>query len=175
MLPGFGGSADQPLFVALERALRSRGLGATRTALTRGRPSPGLAREVAEARACVDGDPEISAYAGRSFGGRVLARLALESTPRALVLLGFPVRSASGQRRLEDEQVLETLSCPTLDVQGAADPLGPVRTLERLAGKNARLELTVLAGATHSFGRREREAVEAAADWLAARVHGSSR
>jgi len=71
--------------------------------------------------------------------------------------------------------VLETLSCPTLVVQGAADPLGPVRTLERLAGKNARLELTVLAGATHSFGRREREAVEAAADWLAARVHGSSR
>jgi len=175
MLPGFGGGVDQPLLVALERALGSRGVGATRAALTRGRPSPGLAREVAEARACVDGDPEISAYAGRSFGGRVLARLALESTPRALVLLGFPVRSASGQRRLEDEQVLETLSCPTLVVQGAADPLGPVRTLERLAGKNARLELTVLAGATHSFGRREREAVEAAADWLAARVHGSSR
>jgi len=50
-----------------------------------------------------------------------------------------------------------------------------VRTLERLARRNARLELTVLAGSTHSFGRREREAVEAAADWLAARVHGSSR
>ena len=175
MLPGFGGGVDQPLLVALERALGSRGVGATRAALTRGRPSPGLAREVADARAWLDGDPEISAYAGRSFGGRVLARLALESTPRALVLLGFPVRSASGQRRLEDERVLETLACPTLVVQGAADPLGPLRTLERLAGKNARLELTVLAGATHSFGRREREAVEAAADWLAARVHGSSR
>ena len=175
MLPGFGGGVDQPLLVALERALGSRGVGATRAALTRGRPSPGLAREVAEARACVDGDPEISAYAGRSFGGRVLARLALESTPRALVLLGFPVRSASGQRRLEDERVLEMLTCPTLVVQGAADPLGPVRTLERLAGRNARLELTVLPGATHSFGRREREAVETAADWLAARVHGASR
>ena len=105
----------------------------------------------------------------------MLARLALERTPRALVLLGFPVRSASGQRRLEDERVLEALTCPTLVVQGAADPLGPVRTLERLASRNARLELTVLAGATHSFGRREREAVEAAADWLAARVHDSSR
>ena len=175
MLPGFGGGVDQPLLVALERALGSRGVGATRAALTRGRPSPGLAREVAEARACVDGDPEISAYAGRSFGGRVLARLALETTPGALVLLGFPVRSASGQRRLEDERVLEMLTCPTLVVQGAADPLGPVRTLERLAGRNARLELTVLPGATHSFGRREREAVETAADWLAGRVHGSSR
>ncbi len=174
MLPGFGGGADQPVLVALERALGSRGLGATRAALTRGRPSPGLAREVAEARARADVDPEISAYAGRSFGGRVLARLALETAPRALVLLGFPVRSASGRRRLEDERVLEALTCPTLVVQGAADPLGPVRTLEGLAWKNYHLELTVLAGATHSFGRREREAVETAADWLAARLRGSS-
>jgi predicted alpha/beta-hydrolase family hydrolase len=100
----------------------------------------------------------------------VLARLALETTPRALVLLGFPVRSAAGRRRLEDERVLTALPCPTLVVQGAADPLGPVRTLERLAAKNPRLELTVLAGATHSFGRREREAVAAAAEWLAARL-----
>ena len=174
MLPGFGGSADQAVLVALERALHSRGMGATRAALTRGRPSPGLAREVTEARARADAEPEISAYAGRSFGGRVLARLALEKTPQALVLLGFPIRSASGRRRLEDERVLETLSCPTLVVQGAADPLGPVRTLQRLARRNVRLELTVLPGATHSFGRREREAVETAADWLAARVPGSA-
>jgi predicted alpha/beta-hydrolase family hydrolase len=174
MLPGFGGGADQPVLVALERALRTHGLGATRAALSRGRPSAGLAREVAEARALADADPEIFAYAGRSFGGRVLARLALEAAPRALVLLGFPVRSGAGRRRLEDERVLEALACPTLVVQGAADPLGPVRTLERLAAKNARLELTVLAGATHSFGRREREAVEAAASWLAARMTAAS-
>ncbi|HZW87898.1 MAG TPA: alpha/beta family hydrolase, partial [Myxococcaceae bacterium] len=174
MLPGFGGGADQPVLVALERALRSRGLGATRAALTRGRPSPGLAREVEEARAWVEADPEIPAYAGRSFGGRVLARLALARTPPALVLLGFPVRSASGQRRLEDERVLESLTCPTLVLQGAADPLGPVRTLDRLAKVNARLDLIVLAGATHSFGRREREAVEMAAEWLAARLRASS-
>jgi predicted alpha/beta-hydrolase family hydrolase len=159
MLPGFGGGADQPVLLALERALLSRGLAATRAALSRGRASEGLAREVAEARAHAATDPETSAYAGRSFGGRVLARLALETTPRALVLLGFPVRSASGRRRLEDERVLAALPCPTLVVQGAADPLGPVRTLERLAARNPRLELTVLPGATHSFGRRERDAV----------------
>lgn len=165
MLPGFGGGADQPVLVALERALLSRGLGAIRARLTPGRPSEGLAREVAEARAHATA-PEIAAYAGRSFGGRVLARLALETTPRALVLLGFPVRSAAGRRRLEDERVLEALPCPTLVIQGAADPLGPVRTLERLAARNPRLELTVLQGATHAFGRREQEAVETAAEWL---------
>ena len=174
MLPGFGGGADQPVLVALERALLSRGLGAVRAELTPGRPSEGLAREVAEAQAHLDSDPEISAYAGRSFGGRVLARLALEAAPRALVLLGFPVRSAAGRRRLEDERVLQALSCPTLVVQGAADPLGPVRTLQRLAARNPRLELTVLPGATHAFGRREREAVETAASWLAARVTATS-
>jgi len=170
MLPGFGGGADQPVLLALERALLSRGLGATRAALSRGRHSEGFAREVAEARVHAAADPEISAYAGRSFGGRVLARLALQTAPRALVLLGFPVRSVSGRRRLEDERVLAALACPTLVVQGAADPLGPVRTLERLAARNPRLELTVLPGATHSFGRREREAVETAAEWLAARL-----
>ena len=54
MLPGFGGDADQPVLVSLERALGSRGLGATRAALKRGPPSPGLAREVEEARSLAD-------------------------------------------------------------------------------------------------------------------------
>jgi predicted alpha/beta-hydrolase family hydrolase len=170
MLPGFGGRADQPVLVALEQALHARGVSAIRAALSRGRPSPGLAEEVAQARACLRADATVTAYAGRSFGGRVLARLALEAPPRALVLLGFPVRSVSGQRRLEDERVLETLACPTLVVQGSADPLGPMRTLERLAARNPRLELTVLQGATHAFGRHERSAVVTAADWLVRRL-----
>ena len=170
MLPGFGGGADQPVLVALENALRPHALLAVRAALPRGRPSPGLADEVSKARAWARADPEIAAYAGRSFGGRVLARLALETPPRALVLMGYPVRSASGQRRLEDERVLAALACPTLIVQGSADPLGPIRTLERITTRNARLELVVLDGATHSFGRREREAVRTAAGWLASHL-----
>ncbi|RPH70101.1 MAG: hypothetical protein EHM78_12690 [Myxococcaceae bacterium] len=175
MLPGFGGGADQPVLVALENALRPHALLAVRASLPRGRPSPGLVEEVSTARTWVRADPDIAAYAGRSFGGRVLARLALENPPRALVLLGFPVRSASGQRRLEDERVLAALACPTLVVQGSADPLGPIRTLERLAERNPRLELAVLDGATHAFGRREAEAVRTAAGWLASRLAGAAR
>ncbi len=170
MLPGFGGGADQPILRALEAALRSRGLSSIRASLARGRPSPGLAHEVEQARGLVSGEPEIAAYVGRSFGGRVLARLALQLQPRALVLLGFPVRSQSGQRRLEDERVLAELPCPTLLVQGADDPLGPLRTLKRLAARNARLQLKVIDGATHAFGRRERQAVESATEWLALRL-----
>ena len=99
--------------------------------------------------------PDIFAYAGRSFGGRVLAAWRWRRRRGRWCSSASP----SARRRAgvaEDERVLEALTCPTLVVQGAADPLGPVRTLERLAARNARLELTVLAGATHSFGRRER-------------------
>ena len=170
MLPGFGGRADQPILVQLERALVGRGLTATRAALPPGPPSPELEREVALAREIAGTDPTIVAYAGRSFGGRVLARLALVLEPRALVLLGFPVRSAAGRRRPQDEVVLAMLTCPTLIVQGAADPLGPVRTLRRLAAKNPRLELEVIASASHAFGRGQRQAIEAAASWLAQRL-----
>jgi len=170
MLPGFGGGADQPLLVRLAQALADRGIDSTRAELPRGRPSPGLWREVEQARAHLDASPNVGAYVGRSFGGRVLARLALERLPLAVVLLGFPVRSATGKRRLEDERVLAQLACPTLIVQGSADPLGPVRTLQRLARKNPRLVLEVISGASHAFGRREWQAIHAAADWLALRL-----
>ena len=170
MLPGFGGRADQPVLVRLERALRDRGVTALRAELPRGRPSPGLAREVEVAGTLGSPERSFSAYAGRSFGGRVLARLALENSPRALLLLGFPVRSATGRRRPEDEAVLEQLACPTLIVQGSADPLGPVRTFERLMRRNPSLELQVVRGASHAFGGREREAIGSAADWLALRL-----
>jgi predicted alpha/beta-hydrolase family hydrolase len=170
MLPGFGGRADQPILVQLEARLRKLGLDGVRASLSRGRPLAGLAREVEEARLLVRADPDIVAYAGRSFGGRVLARLALETSPRALVLLGYPVRSMDGKRRPDDERVLAALSCPTLIVQGSDDPLGPVRTLRRLARANPRLELDVIAGAAHGFGRRQAQAVVAAAAWLAERL-----
>ncbi len=170
MLPGFGGRADQPILVQLEDALWERGLSALRAALPRGRPSPRLEREVDVTRTLARSDGDICAYAGRSFGGRVLARLALQAPPRGLVLLGFPVRSAKGQRRHEDEAVLECLSCPTLIVQGAADPLGPIRTFQRLAARNGRLELQVFPGAGHGFGRSQAAAVNLAADWLAAQL-----
>ena len=170
MLPGFGGRADQPILVRLESTLRERGVSSLRAELPRGRPSPGLGREVEVARILVRSDFTLGAYAGRSFGGRVLARLARETRPRALLLLGFPVRSATGRRRPEDEAVLEELGCPTLIVQGSADPLGPVRTFERLMQRNPLLELQVVRGASHAFGGREREAIDSAANWLALRL-----
>ncbi len=170
MLPGFGGRADQPILVQLEDALQDRGLASLRAALPLGRPSPGLERELEVAHRLARSDGAIRGYAGRSFGGRVLARLALQTRPGALVLLGFPVRSAARRRRLEDEAVLESLSCPTLIVQGATDPLGPIATFRRLLARNPRLELQVVPGAGHGFGRSQGAAVTAAAGWLATQL-----
>ena len=158
MLPGFGGRADQPILIQLEAAMRPLGLSGLRASLPRARPSPGFEREVESARILGRSDPQIVAYVGRSFGGRVLARLALETRPRALVLLSFPVRSQEGRRRQADEVVLEQLRCPTLIVQGSKDPLGPIRTFERLA---------IIPNATHAFGRAQKQAIMAAAGWLA--------
>ncbi|MGO9829838.1 MAG: alpha/beta family hydrolase [Myxococcaceae bacterium] len=170
MLPGFGGRADQSILVQLEDALHPRGLTSLRGALPPGRPSPGFERELEAARRLERSDAAIRGYAGRSFGGRVLARLALQTPPGALVLLGFPIRSAARRRRLEDEAVLECLTCPTLIVQGARDPLGPIATFKRLLARNPRLELQVVSGAGHGFGRSQGAAVVAAAGWLATQL-----
>ena len=83
----------------------------------------------------------------------------------AVVLLGFPVRPPKKRRPL-DEQALAALSMPTLIVQGSKDALGPLRVLAPIVKANPQLELHTLAGAGHSFGSKERGALDVAAAWL---------
>ena len=165
LVPGFNGTAKQPMLVKLARLLRARGLEAQAVTLKAGRPSPGLADEVAQLDALA-GDGPI-AIAGRSFGGRVGARLAAQREVRAMVLLGFPVRPP-GRPRPEDEAALKALRCPVLILQGAKDELGSPALLRRLTRGMKNVELRVVKGATHSFGRHEAGVLEQAAEWLAA-------
>lgn len=163
LLPGFGGRATQPLLVKLERRLVERGYACQRLAPPRGRPTPGLEREVAWLSAQLDGAAGPVAVVGRSFGGRLGVRV----TDRlaALVLLGFPVRPP-GKRRPLDEAALASARCPTLVVQGTKDPLGPLRVVQGLAAKNTRVEVLPVRGAAHGFGRHEATALDDAAAWL---------
>lgn len=70
-----------------------------------------------------------------------------------------------------DEEALLALTCPTLIVQGERDELGPLCVLEPLVKRNRNVELHLLPGAGHAFGRHgEREAAEQVARWLAARL-----
>ena len=74
--------------------------------------------------------------------------------PAARVVLGHPI-GPPGKPRPKDEAALEALACPTLVVQGDRDELGPLPLLEKITGQNPRVELSVLAGAGHDFGRVE--------------------
>ena len=175
LAPGYGGTSQQPILQALGSALGGRGIGAQPiTFSTRGRrPSPDYQVELddlrqARDRACRDGARQV-ALVGRSFGGRMCALLAASDPPAGLVVLGHPI-APPGRPRPADAAALASVTCPTLIVQGERDELGPLAVLERLAAQNPRIELVVLPGVGHAFGRAEPVAVARAADWLAARL-----
>jgi predicted alpha/beta-hydrolase family hydrolase len=169
LAPGYGGSADQPILRAMAALLEARGIVALRIGFSRSRPTEDFAPELDELRIARDllrkeGLQKL-ALVGRSFGGRMCTRLAAVEPPEALVLLGHPI-SPPNRPRPTDEAALSAVRCPTLIVQGAQDRLGPLDVLERIAKQNSRLEMVVLAGVGHQFGKRQAEALERAAIWL---------
>jgi len=169
LLPGFGGRADQPILVKLSKRLEALGFACHRAAPPRGRVTPGLEAEVAWLSSLLDGLHGPFVLVGRSFGGRVAVRVAGRRDVKAVVLLGFPLRPP-GKKRPLDERALATAAAPTLVVQGDADELGPLALVRRVAKKNRQCVVRVLAGAGHAFGRKEAEALDAAAAWLDATV-----
>ena len=171
LAPGYGGGERQPILRALAARLARDGIVSRPIAFsTRGsRPSRAYERELADLRAARerlrDEGAERIALVGRSFGGRMCALLARAEPPDALAILGHPI-APPGRPRPDDEAALEAVTCPTLLVQGERDDLGPLGVLERIAGRNPRIDLVVIAGAGHDFGAAEPEAVEATARWL---------
>ncbi len=163
LVPGFNGTARQPMLVRLAGRLKKLGLEPKAVTLKRGRPSPGLAEEVAQLDQLAGAGP--IALVGRSFGGRVAARLAARREVGAIVLLGFPVRPP-GRKRPEDEAALKALRVPTLILQGEDDELGSPRLLRQLTRGMSNVELRVVRGAAHQYGRHEAEVLDQAADWL---------
>lgn len=135
----------------------------------RSRPSKEFAAEFADIRSAradlLAAKPGPLVFVGRSFGARVCTRLAVLEPPAALVLLGHPV-SPANRPRPEDEAALAAIRCPTFIVQGDHDPLGPLEVLQRIAKQNRHVELYVLPRTGHSFGSREQEGIDQAADWL---------
>ena len=171
LAPGYGGGIDQPIIKALVNALNEAGMIATPIAFSTRthRPSKDYVTEIAELRAYRDTlrglGAERIALVGRSFGGRICAFLAAEEPPDALAILGHPI-SPPGRARPRDEAALEGVACPTLVVQGESDELGPMAVLERIAGRNPRIDLVRVAGAGHDFGRKEPEAILITVRWL---------
>jgi predicted alpha/beta-hydrolase family hydrolase len=175
LAPGYGGSADQPILVALAQRLEDAGLVAKRIGFSRARPSGDFTPELDELRQARDqllaSGVHRLALVGRSFGGRMCTRLAALEPPEALVVLGHPI-SPPNRPRPDDEAALAGVRCPTLIVQGEHDALGPLRVLERIAATNRQIEIVVLRGVGHQFGKRQDEGLDRAAVWLAAQLSG---
>lgn len=163
LLPGFNGSAQQPMLLKLEKRLVD--FDVVRLAPPRLKLSPALAEHVAWLRDAVAEVRGPLVLVGRSFGGRLAVRLAAERPLAAVVLLGFPLRPPGKPRPL-DEAALAALRCPTLIVQGTRDELGPLKVFSPILSENRALQLQRVEGAGHSFGAKEKGALDAAAAWL---------
>ena len=171
LAPGYGGGPDQRILQSLAKRLETAGVTSEAVAFsTQGRrPSRGYLSEVDDLRKVRDSllarSPGKVALVGRSFGGRMCTFLAAQEPPDALAVLGYPI-APPGRPRPEDEAALLSLTCPTLIVQGSRDELGPLDVLERTAQQNPRIQVRVVPGAGHSFGKQEPGAIEAVALWL---------
>jgi uncharacterized protein len=174
-VPGYGGSAEQPILRAMADRLQAHGIAARRIGFSRARPAGDFAPELDELRhvrdALMQSGLQRLALVGRSFGGRMCTRLAALEPPDALVLLGHPI-SPPNRPRPDDEAALLAVTCPTLIVQGDRDRLGPLSVLQRIAAENSHIALHVLPGVGHQFGPRQADGVEHAAAWLAAQLNG---
>jgi uncharacterized protein len=169
LAPGYGGTSEQPIVRAMAAALYSRGFVTRAISYSRARPSGDYAPELEDVRRgrdeLIQQGAQKVALVGRSFGGRMCARLAAAESPAALVLLGHPI-SPPNRPRPDDEAALAAVQCPTLIVQGDRDTLGPLDVLHRIASMNRSIEIVVLKDVGHQFGPRQAEGVERAAAWL---------
>jgi predicted alpha/beta-hydrolase family hydrolase len=169
LAPGYGGSSEQPILVALAARLTAVGVVPHAISYSRARPSGDYRTEVDDVRRARDdlraAGADRVALVGRSFGGRMCARLAAEEPPDALVLLGHPI-GPPGRPRPEDEAALAAVRCPTLIVQGDRDALGPLDVLRPIVTANPAIELCVLKNTGHQFGPRQAEGIELATAWL---------
>jgi predicted alpha/beta-hydrolase family hydrolase len=89
--------------------------------------------------------------AGKSMGGRVGCHVAAAEPEHvaAVICFGYPLRGGSGALR---DEVLLSLRCPVLFVQGTRDPLCPLDLLEGVRQRmTAPREIFVVEGGNHSL------------------------
>jgi len=169
LAPGYGGTSEQPIVVAMAARLVAVGIVPRAISFSRAKPGGDYHQELGDVLRARDevlaGGADRVALVGRSFGGRMCTRLAALEPPDALVLLGHPI-GPPGRPRPEDEAALAAVTCPTLIVQGDRDTLGPLDVLRRIAAANSAIEIEVLQGVGHQFGPRTAWATERAAAWL---------
>jgi predicted alpha/beta-hydrolase family hydrolase len=131
---GAGGAMDTPFMSKVARAIAARGIrvgrfefpymAARREGKRKGAPDrePVLLASWREAIGQAGG-PGSVAIGGKSLGGRMASMIADEQRVRALVCFGYPFHPPGQPERLRTRH-LETLSTPSLILQGERDPFG---------------------------------------------------
>ena len=166
--PLHGGSKDHPLLWAIRSELANRGMAVVAFNFrgvmgSQGTYDRGLG-ELDDARAAVDLAASRVAgpllMVGWSFGANVALREAVDDRRvGALALLGMPLAaSALDLPAVPSNDRLAGFERPVLLLSGDQDPYSPAGELRILGRKLADATVTVVTGADHFFGRREREA-----------------
>jgi hypothetical protein len=143
---GAGAGMETPFMETMARLLAERGIAtlrfefgymAARRAGGPRKPPPKAERLIGEYRAAVagvhEGPPLL--IGGKSMGGRVASMVADElhgdAAIAGLICLGYPFHPPNRPEHLRTAH-LETLTCPTLVVQGERDPFGPRGEVEAM-------------------------------------------
>lgn len=166
LVPGFGGSAAQPLLQRLVKAFAAQEVQAVAVTLKKRRPGPDLKEETLELVELWNTHTAgKGAIVGRSFGARVAVRVALQHQVTRLALLGYPIRPP-GKRRVGDEKALQQIACPALILQGEDDELGAPDVLREFIAPHVQLE--VIPQTKHSYkAAAERQVIQRCVEWLA--------
>ena len=137
-----------------------RGVGGSAGEWSEGRDEPqDVAAAVAHAREVAPGLPAF--VVGFSFGARMVLRwIADGGRPDRFALLGYPLRSATGETHAKDHAV----TAAALIVNGERDEFGSADEVRR-AYPQARV--VAIAGADHFFSGKRDEAARAVMDHLA--------
>ncbi len=186
---GAGAPMDSPFMVLISELLATRGVRVARFEFTymaarrsggKRRPPPKAealdGEMIAAARQAAAGVSGKFAIGGKSMGGRVASHVADQlhqsGEVAGLVCLGYPFHPPNTPERLRVAH-LETLSCPTLIIQGERDPFGTRAEVEALTLPPA-IRIHWAHDGDHDLGPRggsgttRRGNLEAAADAIAA-------
>jgi predicted alpha/beta-hydrolase family hydrolase len=177
LCPGASGTADHPVFVALEELLAvpvrrydfahvRAGRGGTPRA---DRVVPEVVEAVCALAAELGVPTDRLVIGGRSYGGRVCSMAVAGGLAVAgLVLLSYPLHPPGRPEQLRTEH-LPALAVPTLVVSGDRDPFGTPDELTRhFAVAPGPVTTTFVTGGTHDPRRagREDEVVAAVAAFV---------
>ena len=98
---------------------------------------------------------------GKSLGGRMASMMAAKDgdgfPARGIVLFGYPLH-APGKRDQPRDQHLASITVPMLFIQGTADPLAEIASMQAVVGRLGPLaRIHVVEGGDHSFRVRGRK------------------